>query len=296
MKKPNRAFSLIELSIVILIIGVLIAAVGQGIDLLQDARLTAARMATQSSRVASLKDLALWLDATSEASFSSAEAVDGASISAWNDINPQRDKNNFVQSTEAQKPTYKERMINNLPAIKFDGTSENMYSTTFPNITSGAMTVFAVVKSAATLYAYQAATPGDAIVSKRVAAGGNINIELVENSGGFLINNFYGITQSLIGNNVYVASYSVSQIASKGFINGVGILNIAGAFYWISSNPAKTDYLFIGKQGLTAAPTYLGGSIGELIIFDRELTKKDRQSVEAYLGKKWGIKMTVASY
>lgn len=93
--KPNKAFSLVELSIVILIIGVLIAAAGQGIDLLQDARLTAARMLTQSSRVASLKGLSLWLETTSENSFSAAEAVDGSVVTSWNDINPQARINSF---------------------------------------------------------------------------------------------------------------------------------------------------------------------------------------------------------
>ncbi len=58
-KKLSKAFSLIELSIVILIIGVLIAAAGQGLDLLRDARVAAAQMLTQSSRVGSLKNLIL---------------------------------------------------------------------------------------------------------------------------------------------------------------------------------------------------------------------------------------------
>lgn len=122
----KRAFSLIELSIVILIIGVLIAAVGQGIDLLQDARLSAARMLTQSSRVNSLKGLILWLEPTSEASFSSAEAVDAATISSWNDINPQETKKNNATQTGASslRPTYVEKGINNLPVLRFDGSTD----------------------------------------------------------------------------------------------------------------------------------------------------------------------------
>lgn len=75
IKKANKGFSLVELSIVILIVEVLIAAVKQGIDLLQDSRLTAARMLTQTSRFASLKGLSLWLETTSENSFSTAESI-----------------------------------------------------------------------------------------------------------------------------------------------------------------------------------------------------------------------------
>ncbi len=94
-KKLSKAFSLIELSIVILIIGVLIAAAGQGLDLLRDARVAAAQMLTQSSRVGSLKNLILWLETANSASIANSEMVDGGTVSTWYDNNPQmRDKNN----------------------------------------------------------------------------------------------------------------------------------------------------------------------------------------------------------
>ena len=80
IRKPNKAFSLVELSIVILIIGILIAAVGQGVDLVQDSRLSAARMLTQSSRVNSIKNLVTWLETTSEKSFDTTEAVDASTV------------------------------------------------------------------------------------------------------------------------------------------------------------------------------------------------------------------------
>lgn len=35
---------------------------------------------------------------------------------------------------------------------------------------------------------------------------------------------------------------------------------------------------------------YLDGKIGEIIIFDRVVTTKERLSIEAYLIKKWGFK------
>ncbi len=70
--KLKRAFSLVELSIVILIIGVLVASVGQGLD--------------------------LWLETTSEASFSVSEAFDGAAVSSWSDTDPQGVKNSASEN------------------------------------------------------------------------------------------------------------------------------------------------------------------------------------------------------
>jgi prepilin-type N-terminal cleavage/methylation domain-containing protein len=55
----KKAFSLIEISVVILIIGILIAGISQGIDLYQDSRLAIARSLTQNSRVGRIENLEL---------------------------------------------------------------------------------------------------------------------------------------------------------------------------------------------------------------------------------------------
>ncbi|MBU6139956.1 MAG: prepilin-type N-terminal cleavage/methylation domain-containing protein [Proteobacteria bacterium] len=298
--KLKKAFSLIELSIVILIVGVLVAAVGQGIDLLQDARLQAARVKTQGSRVNGIKDLVLWLDATAENSFAEGEAVDNGRIQFWNDSNPQREKNNFNQSTNGQRPRYFENVINNLPAITFNGTDENMASTTFPTITSGEFTIFAVIRTGTAL---APANTYDAIISKRSATTtANVNLELSQGQDGsgnkgFLAQRTQRIDLSTIAINTnYAISLTVSPPASKAFVNGKGIYNLTTGGPSINTSLLSTDLLYIGRQGLTAAPTYFDGSIGELIIYDRSLSMKERQSIEDYLGKKWGIGMTVESY
>ena len=48
-KKYQKAFSLVELSMVILIIGILIAGVSQGIDLYEDFRINTAKTLTLNS-------------------------------------------------------------------------------------------------------------------------------------------------------------------------------------------------------------------------------------------------------
>jgi prepilin-type N-terminal cleavage/methylation domain-containing protein len=120
----QKAFSLIELSIVILIIGILIAGVTQASRLVGRMRLASARTQTQSSPVAGIRDLHSWFEATSDNSFDSAEAEDGLSITNWYDINPQvTSKITANQATTTNKPTYIANGINNLPAISFDGAN-----------------------------------------------------------------------------------------------------------------------------------------------------------------------------
>ena len=91
----NKAFSLIELSIVILIIGILVAGVTQSSRLIKAMKIQSAKSLTVSSPVPSFKNVTLWLESTLSESFDSAEAQDQLQISTWKDINPQSSfKNN----------------------------------------------------------------------------------------------------------------------------------------------------------------------------------------------------------
>ncbi|NBX52845.1 MAG: prepilin-type N-terminal cleavage/methylation domain-containing protein, partial [Proteobacteria bacterium] len=58
-KKKRQAFSLIEISVVILIVGILISGISRGADLYNDYKLSIARKLTQESPVSRVPDLAL---------------------------------------------------------------------------------------------------------------------------------------------------------------------------------------------------------------------------------------------
>jgi len=72
MKEKNKlkAFSLIELSIVILIIGILFVGVTQSSRLINQMSLTTARNITQNSPVYSISGVVSWIETTSQQSFS----------------------------------------------------------------------------------------------------------------------------------------------------------------------------------------------------------------------------------
>jgi prepilin-type N-terminal cleavage/methylation domain-containing protein len=108
MRKKNfKAFSLIELSIVILIIGILVAGVTQSSRLLKQMRLATIKNLTLNSPVSSIKDLAVWLESAMDQSFIDSEENTGSTISVWNDINPQAStKYNAVSQSTAESPTY----------------------------------------------------------------------------------------------------------------------------------------------------------------------------------------------
>lgn len=90
----KKAFSLIELSIVVLIIGILVAGVTQSSRLIRKMSLATAQSLTRSSPVNSIKDIVGWWETCLDESFGGTQpeedqngGTDG--ISTWYDLNPQ---------------------------------------------------------------------------------------------------------------------------------------------------------------------------------------------------------------
>lgn len=78
--KQYKAFSLLEVSAVILIIGILIAGVVTANSLIDKSRLASAKTLTTSSPVNGVKDLALWLETSVDSSFDEADVGNGNTI------------------------------------------------------------------------------------------------------------------------------------------------------------------------------------------------------------------------
>ena len=62
--KPNKGFSLIEISVVILILAILVYGISTGIDLYRDAKISIAKNLTAKSPVPRISELSLWLEAS----------------------------------------------------------------------------------------------------------------------------------------------------------------------------------------------------------------------------------------
>ena len=102
-----KAFSLIELSIVILIIGILVAGVTSSSRLIKRMKVVTAQNLTRNSPVSSIKDLSIWIETSLDESFDTAEESEGLNITNWYDINPQTSyKFTFNQSNLTNKPVY----------------------------------------------------------------------------------------------------------------------------------------------------------------------------------------------
>ncbi len=146
-KKSIKAFSLIELSIVLLIIGIIIAGVTQGGRIISAMKLATAKSITQSSSVPSIKGLIMWLEPTLDNSFLDAESENGQEITVWKDVNPQSSiKLNASASGGAVGIKYDANTVSGLPSIKFSGEPNTKVLIASPIASNFASTVFVVYK------------------------------------------------------------------------------------------------------------------------------------------------------
>lgn len=273
----KKAFSLVEISVVILIIGILIAGVSQGIDLYQDMRLATARSLTQNSRVGRIKDLALWLESTQEISFLKNEARDGVAVTKWNDINLSS-IDRAKTSVLGTAPVYRQSAINGLPAIQFSGNG--CYSISHVGITNnGLKTFFAVfletaknTSSGSYLYDNLSYPPQFAFILP-INQTGQIYAGTPLNGGSIPLNKPHLVT---IVHNVDNSFFRVNGVQTSTANSGPNVMNSATRLGGgLCSNIDNTFF----------------GYIAEFIIFDRVLNAKEYLDVETYLSKKWAIKI-----
>jgi len=294
-KNLRKAFSLAELSIMILVIVILVAAITKGSQLYVDIKLVGARNVTKSSIVNSLNGLTLWLEATSSDSFDKENLAEGDKVNIWRNINPQlTNKFDVEQTNDSQKPIYKKSGLNGLPAIFFDGAnrlikdslklselssdnsnsifivqnhdSSKTYSTTFSWVSSGSSVQYRFIVHAphgGTFYYDFGYTGGSGWRSNLAVPSNFSNIPKIITA----IKNKSSVEARINGAQPFLINNSASATINKSITGNLSI----GSYY-------------VGSD-------YFKGLIAEIIFFNRALNERERKSVEDYLSQKWDIKL-----
>jgi prepilin-type N-terminal cleavage/methylation domain-containing protein len=282
----KKAFSLVELSMVILIIGILIAGVSRGIDLYQDMRLATARSLTQNSRVNRIEDLTMWFEATSEKSFENPNPQDGERIALWKNINFKLfNRIDVAQSTLASKPFYVRNGINNIPALRFDNAQLLVASN---------VKISEIVSSdQATVFMVQNNFSGDDSTTTFCWNNGDYRFQSHAQEGGRVLIDYGNpgrtstatLTNFLNQNKIITFVKNDSNVKIK--INAEILANSTSSATIDMSLSADFS---IGKY-TTDDNYFFWGYIGEFIVFKRALTDAEINDVEKYLSKKWAIKI-----
>ena len=298
--KLNKAFSLIELSIVILIIGILVAGVTQSSRLIKQMRLSSARSMTISSPVSSIKDLAVWLESSMENSFIDSEESNGSTITTWYDINPQSStKYNAISPSANESPLYKADGINGLPVIFADGINDSMILNglndsfegsgfTWIGVirwdkASGAKGYFGLKSDYGSFNNYTTLFLDD--------CNGAFNcFRVISRNDGALASYFGFNTVSFDKTQPHIISIVRKTNSITNYDNGTQIGPV------VSDSTANGIYRTSGPWAMfkytNSNTLYFQGVAGEYILFGRSLKDDERKDIEKYLSKKWGIKLT----
>jgi prepilin-type N-terminal cleavage/methylation domain-containing protein len=281
----KKAFSLIELSIVILIIGILVAGVTQSSRLVTKMRLQTAQNITNSSPIPSIKDLVFWFETSLESSFNDSEEQNNASITMWYDnIKQSSIKTNISPPASAtNQPKFTENAFGAIPSVKFDGDDYfNIDGNIFVNTD---FTMFIVERKIATdTWMFH---PGG------VACGTNECLHI-----GYRTNNW--LTLAFYANDLECNGASISACAplanSQTRIHTFYFSKSVGRKYWLNGgvNPEVSDSVLsaINSPKTNKIGNAYNGEMAEIILFNRALKNEERQSIEDYLSRKYSIKIS----
>ncbi len=302
MKKNLRAFSLIEISIVIVIISLIMGMIIRSNSSSYEAKIRTSASLTSNSAVNNIDGLLLWLEPTMTESFLDAEEKDGSAVSSWFDINPTTNaKSNATQSTAGSKPLYQLNGIGGLPSLKFDGVDDKVVvNSSFLRSTTDSFQIFLVAKATA---AHQidsevaggadgvsgqkfilGPTPGTTGCVSGGEAGGGISmgtngISFYEHTGCYL--------PPLA---IYSGTVSDPAIISIKYENKIPSIYLNGGLVRTGLQSPK-DRVFVGAEIGGYPYGSFQGLVSEVIVYASSLSDDDRKEVEKYLSQKYSLKL-----
>lgn len=298
-----KAFSIIEISIVIVIVGILLAGVSKGLDLYDDFKLTTARNLTLNSPVNRISNLEMWLESTNDKAFSFYNVNkydlinninDNKNIAKWNNI-----RNTFYipenrdayNTNSANQPTYIKSGINGVPALYFDGKTDgngDYLSFNGDFLTLPDATIFIVEKRTGQGQIYNPTYPYPYQYIIAGCCGFSFGYNDYSQLRLTTDNLRYSVSSKL--NIARIISLTInSNDGKKIFVNG-SLGNSTTSNSALAGYSSKDIARFNPPGGWTL--NYYEGYIGEIIIFSKALNDDQRKNIESYLSQKWGIKIS----
>jgi hypothetical protein len=219
--------------------------------------------------------LALWLDAAD----SSTLTLSGTSVTTWADKS-----GNGRTGTVTGTIPYTGN-INGRASLSFNGTSNTFIRGNLPN-TGNTLTVFAVFTMNAV-----GSSATSRVVSLGVTTARDFNNTLYTGAieGIPSLSKFDAIRNSTSLSGV-TRTFGLPMIACSlfdgtnhtMFVNGTGASPVAS-----SGNFGIATYSIAGEVG--DGGSFITGAIGEIVIYNINLTTSQRQQIEGYLAWKWGL-------
>ena len=293
----SKAFSLIELSIVVLIIGILIAGVTQGSRMVRQARLKTAQNQTSGSPVSSIPNLAAWWETTMEGSITS--TTNGTSpenqdlVSSWNDINTQNNSKNATNIPSGNNPIYTENGMNGLPVVTFSGGKYNSFDGSI--LVASDYTIFVVEQRSSNAVSnyFMAGSASALDANMHLGYRTNTVVTQAQYADDISVTLAGSMAAGFVSKTPLIWTFRQSSTTGKAlYFNGGagnGGFSAVGAPIGTSSSTSQLVSYAGSQIGGSSARGYYYGDLAEIIIFNRALKREEENAIISYLGKKWGI-------
>ncbi|WP_325531242.1 right-handed parallel beta-helix repeat-containing protein, partial [Chitinophaga sp.] len=202
--------------------------------------------------------------------------------SKWNDYSNLG--NDALQNVVGSQAITDAKAFNFNYGLAFDGVDDYLDITT-TRVDPATATLFAVGSSTA----YDVA--GDIISSGDVGSPQGMEFRIVSGKLQYLQN--AAAIVAVTGTNAFESgrSYIFSGVQNNNTPNGVRVfenykLDAQGT---VNLKPLTANFISIGNRTIAARGLYWNGKMAEVIAYNRVLSDVERQSVESYLGLKYGI-------
>jgi hypothetical protein len=229
----------------------------------------------------SLANLQLWFDAMTIKNL-----ADGAAVSQWNDLSG--NNRHLAQATGGNQPIWKEKGLNGLPCVRFDGSNDYMTCTAFAHTN---LTMFGVVFPTDWI-------SNDICVFSLFAAGS----EDWNSADGWAFST--GVGDYQFNWLRYVGANAMSMSVSPAWYNPMIVtlrLDNSGATAYVHINGgADTSDTYSDTTQIDAASMRIGArgttlnnysriDYAEIIAYSDLLSSANIAAIEAYLTAKWRI-------
>ena len=299
MKKNfKKAFSIIELGVVILVITIILSLIRLTENYFAQNKIDNANKYTQDSVVKSTSDLILWFETSDKSSFSEIEQEDLSAVSSWLGSSQfAQQPISFEQKIANNRPNFIKSAINNLPTIEFNGVNSFLELDLTNQLNFRNISIFLVsssknfVNDQSTIISFKTKDNKFSLNNIKKENFYNLQFTIDNNSKNveqFNLNKDLSIKTPIIIEasisetviNFKINNQFVNQFTHNFTSDNINKI-ILGAYqtYQSNQNINNVDYA-----------NFLHGQIAELIIFNRQLTAQESQEINQYLQKKWAIK------
>ena len=234
---------------------------------------------TQPFQPIDIDGCTLWLDAADKSSL----ALSGSTVVGW------RDKSlNAYTGSSSGSPTL--TTDNGLPAISFNGSTQYFDFGNVNNFGTSQMHIFSVVRFTNTY--------DGTIIAKSLYGPGAARYSLLRY--GSNLESFNNDTTAAIADSstsTRIVTFSWDRSTLYLYVNGTQSASTSNVD---PNNLSNTNNLLVGAYnngsgGVPPQGIYFTGYIMEIVMYQTTITTPQRQQVESYLAKKWGLQSSLPS-